>query len=91
MTVPHLPNIDLFLPSLPMLGFSLKPWFRTFGCSVEGLQTFILDVVDSYRYLFLHIHEITLYLSLSKLFCLSLMLRFRTGAGIISDLNHLSF
>ena len=52
MTVPHLPNIDLFLPSLPMLGFSLKPWFRTFGCSVEGLQTFILDVVDSFTYFY---------------------------------------
>ena len=45
MTVPHLPNIDLFLPSLPMLGFSLKPWFGTFGCSVEDLQIFMLDVV----------------------------------------------
>ena len=52
MTVPHLPNIDLFLPSLPMLGFSLKPWFWTFGCSVEGLQTFILDVVDSFTYFY---------------------------------------
>ena len=61
MTVPHLPNIDLFLPSLPMLGFSLKPWFRTFGRSLEGLQTFILDVVVAsytctYFYIFMKLH-----------------------------------
>ena len=58
MTVPHLPNIDLFLPSLPMLGFSLKPWFGTFGCSVEDLQIFMLDVSSSliHFYTFMKLH-----------------------------------